>query len=118
MMRMIGKCVDDPVIEDRLINGGPIPFHGTQKALLRRLRLETWAALRRFFRNKKFHAGGPIPNSSLYTEQNFRRAISTPFTPGIKLCYRLFARSNILPPQGFDHTMIDWDIYFIINLLA
>jgi hypothetical protein len=108
----------DRVAKDRLANGCPIPFQGDTKAFMRRLQLEAWVSFKRFFADKKFHAGGTIPASCIFTQQNFNRAISTPFNEGIDLCYKLLDRRHLIPPVGFDHEMIDWDVYCMLNLLG
>lgn len=107
----------DHVAENRLANGSPLPFREDSKAFLKRLQLETWVSLKRFFADKKFHAGGPIPYAHLFTQQNFRRVVSTSFNKGIDLCYELFDNCHIAAPVGFDHESIDWDVYYILNLL-
>jgi hypothetical protein len=108
---------DDRVAKDRLENGSPIPFQGSSKAFMKRLQLETWVSLRRFFAEKKFHAGGPIPVSHLFTQQNFNWVVSTPFGDGIDMCYELLGKCKICPPPGFDYEKIDWEVYFILSLL-
>lgn len=109
---------EDRVAKERSANGSPLPFQGNPKAFMKRLQTETWVSIRRYFADKKFHAGGPIPSSHLFNQQNFARVVSTPFNEGIDLCYELFNRCSIEPPVGFDHEAIDWDVYYILNLLA
>lgn len=87
------------------------------KSILNQLRVESWKAIQDFFRDKKFHAGGSIPNSMLLTEKNFQIVVSTEFGPGIDLAYKLFEKSNINPPPGFDHEKIEWDVYYVLNIL-
>lgn len=109
----------DHVVQERLANGGPVPFRSnSEKDFMRRLQLETLVAIKHFFKNKKFHAGGSIPRSALYNTKNFHRVVSTPFTDGIDLCYDLLEKSNIEPPSGFDYEeMGDWHTCYILGLL-
>jgi len=114
-------CADelgDHVVRQRMANGGPRSFNGDTKAFIRRLRQETWLALGSFFTDKRFYAGGPIPARYLYSQDNFRRVVSTPFHAGIDLCYDLFQECEIQKPICFDDEAIDWDIYYMLNLLA
>ena len=112
-------ALDDHVAKERLANGGPVPFKGDRKAFVKRLQLEACVSMKRFFTNKKFHAGGYIPSSYLLSQQHINRVVSTPFVDGIDLCYKLFRQSKIPPPIGYDYdTLGDWDVYFIVHLLG
>lgn len=108
---------EDRVVKERLANGSPIPFKPDSKAFMKRLQLETWVSLRRFFSDKKFHAGGSIPLAHLFTQQNLAWSVR-PFVQSVDLCYDLFQRSKIAPPVGFDHAEVDWEIYYVNNLLS
>lgn len=71
--------------------------------------------IERFFKDKTFHCGGPIPRNSLYSEQSINLVLGTEFCVGIDQCYE--AISTLRKPRNYNDETIEWDIGIVLSLI-
>lgn len=67
------------------------------KAYIQKLESEVQGYIRKFFQDKKFHCGGPIPTGHLYSDESVSIVINNKFANGIDRCYEALATIRRAP---------------------
>lgn len=106
---------DESLVEDDCPDNAPV-YEGWLETYIQLLERDARTYIERFFADKTWHCGGPIPLNQLYSEQSVHIVMSTEFGEGIDICYKVLKQCP--PPSDFDHRLINWDTYCMINLIT
>lgn len=71
--------------------------------------------MEKFFKDKKFHCGGAIPQKQLYSDANVDLVLSTTFCEGVDLAYEMV--KNIRVPRNYEQE-IEYDIYLVLDTIC
>jgi hypothetical protein len=91
------------------------PPNADLKIFIKALERQALEFIEKFFQNRQFHCGGPIPRNLLLSRQSVDIVLSTEFLPGIDEVQALLPEEE--PPKGFDPTRLDWDTHRFLQLL-
>lgn len=91
--------------------GLPIQFNGNQSDFIRKAELIAREQIYKFFRGKKYHIGGPIPQSLLYGRQSINTVLSYSFCGGIDQIHEILGDGPSLEEQ------VEWSTYTLLPVL-
>lgn len=93
-----------------------VSHEGHLSEYIERLEASAKHFITKFFANKDFHCGGPIPQNRLLSRSSLNIVLSTDFCKGVQECYRVMPKTT--PPPDFDIRWYSWDVDCFLPIFA
>jgi hypothetical protein len=85
------------------------------QALIKAYEKQAREYMEKFFKDKKFHCGGAIPQKQLFSDANVDLVLSTTFCEGVDMAYEMV--ENIRVPRNYEQE-IEYDIYLVLDTIC